>query len=168
MIAAGVNVKALSTFMGHANIRITLDQYGHLLPGAEDVAADLLNAFLARQLAGAEDDPTATHPAQSHLQSVLTSQGDTVLLSPLQSSAEVQATRGSSGTRVALYRLRNGDCHGESVRFYTSMLLRFPARFARPYPNGPSRPNCAPATARLSPLLGEVGRSGASPRAGMP
>jgi integrase len=32
MIAAGVNVKALSTFMGHANIRITLDQYGHLLP----------------------------------------------------------------------------------------------------------------------------------------
>ena len=26
MIAAGVNVKALSTFMGHANIRITLDQ----------------------------------------------------------------------------------------------------------------------------------------------
>jgi len=38
MIAAGVNVKALSTFMGHANIRITLDQYGHLLPGAEDEA----------------------------------------------------------------------------------------------------------------------------------
>ena len=30
-----MNVKALSTFMGHANIRITLDQYGHLLPGAE-------------------------------------------------------------------------------------------------------------------------------------
>jgi len=25
MLAAGVNVKALSTFMGHANIRITLD-----------------------------------------------------------------------------------------------------------------------------------------------
>jgi hypothetical protein len=34
MIAAGVNLKALSTFMGHANIKITLDQYGHLLPGA--------------------------------------------------------------------------------------------------------------------------------------
>lgn len=50
MIAAGVNVKALSTFMGHANIRITLDQYGHLLPGAEDEAAGLLDAFLARQL----------------------------------------------------------------------------------------------------------------------
>jgi integrase len=55
MIAAGVNVKALSTFMGHANIRITLDQYGHLLPGAEDEAAELLDAFLARSL-GVEDD----------------------------------------------------------------------------------------------------------------
>ena len=53
MIAAGVNVKALSTFMGHANIRITLDQYGHLLPRAEDEAAGLLDAFLARQLGGA-------------------------------------------------------------------------------------------------------------------
>ena len=67
MIAAGVNVKALSTFMGHANIRITLDQYGHLLPGAEDEAAGLLDAFLARQVGGADSaptaTPTATHPA---------------------------------------------------------------------------------------------------------
>jgi integrase len=38
MIAAGVNAKALSTFMGHANISITLDRYGHLMPGAEDEA----------------------------------------------------------------------------------------------------------------------------------
>jgi len=63
MIAAGVNVKALSTFMGHANIRITLDQYGHLLPGAEDEAAGLLDAFLARQLGGAEAEPTAPQTA---------------------------------------------------------------------------------------------------------
>jgi integrase len=55
MIAAGVNVKALSTFMGHANIRITLDQYGHLLPGAEDEAADLLDAFLVRSI-GSDPD----------------------------------------------------------------------------------------------------------------
>jgi hypothetical protein len=31
MIAAGVNAKALSMFMGHANISITLDLYGHLM-----------------------------------------------------------------------------------------------------------------------------------------
>jgi hypothetical protein len=39
MIAAGVNAKALSTYMGHANISITLDRYGHLMPGNEAEAA---------------------------------------------------------------------------------------------------------------------------------
>jgi Phage integrase family len=48
MIAAGVNAKALSTHMGHANISITLDRYGHLMPGNEDEAAALLDAFLER------------------------------------------------------------------------------------------------------------------------
>lgn len=47
MIAAGVNAKALSTFMGHANISITLDRYGHLMPGSESEAAALLDAYLA-------------------------------------------------------------------------------------------------------------------------
>ena len=32
MIAAGVNVKALTTFMGHASVAFTLDRYGHLSP----------------------------------------------------------------------------------------------------------------------------------------
>ena len=48
MIAAGVNAKALSTFMGHANIAITLDRYGHLMPGNEDEAAGMLDAYLER------------------------------------------------------------------------------------------------------------------------
>jgi integrase len=48
MIAAGVNAKALSTYMGHATIGITLDRYGHLMPGNEDEAAGLLDAYLAR------------------------------------------------------------------------------------------------------------------------
>lgn len=47
MIAAGVNAKALSTFMGHASISITLDRYGHLMPGSEAEAAGLLDAYLA-------------------------------------------------------------------------------------------------------------------------
>ena len=47
MIAAGVNAKALSTFMGHASITITLDRYGHLFPGSEKEAAGLLDAYLA-------------------------------------------------------------------------------------------------------------------------
>ena len=48
MIAAGVNAKALSTYMGHANISITLDRYGHLMPGNEEEAAGMLDAYLAR------------------------------------------------------------------------------------------------------------------------
>ncbi len=55
MIAAGVNVKALSTFMGHANIRITLDLYGHLFPGSEGEAAGLLDSYLDAQLERASD-----------------------------------------------------------------------------------------------------------------
>jgi integrase len=46
MIAAGVNSKALSTYMGHSSITITLDRYGHLLPGNETQAATLLEAWL--------------------------------------------------------------------------------------------------------------------------
>jgi hypothetical protein len=48
MIGAGVNPKALSTFMGDANIAITMDTNGHLMPGSEAEAADLLTAYLDR------------------------------------------------------------------------------------------------------------------------
>ena len=47
MIAAGANAKALSTYLGHANIAITMDRYGHLMPGNEAEAAELLETFLA-------------------------------------------------------------------------------------------------------------------------
>ena len=48
MIAAGVNAKALSTYLGHPSITITMDRYGHLMPGNEDEAAGLLDAYLQR------------------------------------------------------------------------------------------------------------------------
>ena len=47
MIAAGVNAKALSTYMGHASVSITFDRYGHLMPGNEHEARGLLDAYLA-------------------------------------------------------------------------------------------------------------------------
>ena len=46
MIAAGVNAKALSVFMGHSSIKVTFDLYGHLMPGTEAEAAALLDDFL--------------------------------------------------------------------------------------------------------------------------
>jgi integrase len=48
LIAAGVNVKALATYMGHASITITLDRYGHLFSGNEAEAAALVDAYLDR------------------------------------------------------------------------------------------------------------------------
>jgi integrase len=47
MIAAGVNAKALSVYMGHSSVTITFDRYGHLMPGNEAEAAGLLDAYLA-------------------------------------------------------------------------------------------------------------------------
>jgi integrase len=52
MIAAGVNAKALSTYMGHASVTITYDRYGHLMPGNEDEAIALVDKYLERASAG--------------------------------------------------------------------------------------------------------------------
>ena len=41
--------------MGHANISITLDRYGQLMPGSEAEAAQLLDAYLAAQRERVED-----------------------------------------------------------------------------------------------------------------
>lgn len=59
MIAAGVNAKALQTYMGHASIEITFNLYGHLMPGNEAEAAAMLDAYLARAAACASLVPVA-------------------------------------------------------------------------------------------------------------
>lgn len=48
MIAAGVNAKSLSTYLGHSSIAITMDRYGHLMPNAGAEAVGLLDGFLER------------------------------------------------------------------------------------------------------------------------
>lgn len=48
LIAAGVNAKAITTYMGHASIQTTYDVYGKLMPGSESEAAALVDAYLAR------------------------------------------------------------------------------------------------------------------------
>lgn len=47
LIAAGVNAKAITTYMGHASIQTTYDLYGKLMPGSEAEAAALVDAYLA-------------------------------------------------------------------------------------------------------------------------
>jgi integrase len=48
-IAAGINPKALSSYMGHSSITVTLDRYGQLMPGNEAEAAQMLDGYLQRQ-----------------------------------------------------------------------------------------------------------------------
>lgn len=45
--------------MGHARISITLDRYGHLMPGSEAEAAGLLDTYLTAQRERAEDQARA-------------------------------------------------------------------------------------------------------------
>ena len=40
---------------GHAKIGITLDRYGHLMPGSEEEAASLLDSYLDAERKGVED-----------------------------------------------------------------------------------------------------------------
>lgn len=63
MIAAGVNAKALSSFMGHSSIKVTFDLYGHLMPGAEAEAAALLDTYLAAQLRVESETARTASPA---------------------------------------------------------------------------------------------------------
>jgi integrase len=57
LIAAGVNPKAITTYMGHASIQTTYDLYGKLMPGSEAEAAALVDAYLARTSTGARLEP---------------------------------------------------------------------------------------------------------------
>jgi integrase len=45
-IAAGVNAKALSTYLGHSSVTITYDRYGHLMPGSAKEVVTLVDAYL--------------------------------------------------------------------------------------------------------------------------
>jgi hypothetical protein len=53
-------------YLGRANISITLDRYGHLMPGNEGEAAELLDAYLkVQEERQAERARTALSPSKS-------------------------------------------------------------------------------------------------------
>lgn len=47
LIASGASIKAIQTAMGHASATMTLDQYGHLLPGEIEHVRERADALLA-------------------------------------------------------------------------------------------------------------------------
>ena len=65
-IAAGADVKVLQRMLGHASAALTLDRYGHLLPGQARSVADRLDemARTATPATGAEVTPLASFGAR--------------------------------------------------------------------------------------------------------
>jgi integrase len=51
-LKAGVHPKVVSERLGHASIGITLDTYGHVMPGMREEAAEKIDAGLRAALAG--------------------------------------------------------------------------------------------------------------------
>ncbi|MEO5839371.1 MAG: tyrosine-type recombinase/integrase, partial [Acidimicrobiales bacterium] len=51
-IAAGADVLSLQRMLGHANPAITLNRYGHLMPGQAEAVADRLDELARRTPAG--------------------------------------------------------------------------------------------------------------------
>ena len=43
-----MNAKAITAYLGHASVQTTFDLYGHLMPGNEDEAVALVDAYLER------------------------------------------------------------------------------------------------------------------------
>jgi integrase len=52
MLDAGITIDKVSKFIGHSSITVTIDRYGHLLPGGEAEAAEILNEYHARRRRG--------------------------------------------------------------------------------------------------------------------
>lgn len=48
-IQAGAHPKALQARMGHSSITVTMDRYGHLMPGADKALADSIDQLIAAQ-----------------------------------------------------------------------------------------------------------------------
>jgi integrase len=57
-IASGLDLKQVSTWAGHSDIRVTLNRYGHVVPGSERQAAERLSAYLS----GPTVAQTVAHP----------------------------------------------------------------------------------------------------------
>ena len=50
-IATGLNLKKISTYLGHSSITITLDRYGHLVPAIMRTTPKKIEAYLAENTA---------------------------------------------------------------------------------------------------------------------
>jgi hypothetical protein len=93
---------ALSVYMGHASMTVTLDRYGHLFPGNGDEAAGLLDAYLGAAV------------RQSHTGSAGSSGGlgrTSSRKSRSPEAAQMQVARASATTRMRCPRQESNLRH---------------------------------------------------------
>jgi integrase len=57
MILARVPITALSRFMGHTSITVTVDRYGHLYPSERQAAVGAFDALMSGVLADIGSNP---------------------------------------------------------------------------------------------------------------
>ncbi len=50
MIAAGTNIKSITEIMGHASVTVSIDRYGHMMPGGRDEVVERMDAYFRRSL----------------------------------------------------------------------------------------------------------------------
>ena len=72
LLDAGVPVKVVSTWLGHANIGITLDVYAHVIPSQEGAASDTMAALIFSIVPGSPVRSCPCSPCPS-MQSAVTS-----------------------------------------------------------------------------------------------
>jgi integrase len=65
LIDAGVNAKALQTFMGHSTIQMTFDLYGHLMPGSREQARELVDRYIEAAVGEARVEAASADPCPS-------------------------------------------------------------------------------------------------------
>ncbi|PSR26291.1 MAG: hypothetical protein C7B47_10960 [Sulfobacillus thermosulfidooxidans] len=66
-LANGVLVKVVSKRLGHANISITLQIYGHVLPGMQAEAAAKMDALLADTTDESPPSPSPLYPHENRV-----------------------------------------------------------------------------------------------------
>ena len=133
LIAAGVNPKEVQTVMRHADIRMTMDRYGHLFEGSESQAVGKLSGMFRSQQAmkATGTDQPQQLPQQSGCNSVHPSASNHSKSQQLISKALAQKTDENSAesedlaakTAVKLTVARAGiepATHGFSIRCSTN------------------------------------------------
>lgn len=61
MIAAGVDAAVVSKVLRHSTIKLTVDTYGHLLPGVGEAAAEQRAGMIPRAASRADGHSSATN-----------------------------------------------------------------------------------------------------------